>query len=200
LSNVTGVETITLGNAATNLIVTDGLVDANGTITITGPTSNALNFNGTAETNGSFSITGGSAADTIIGGAGADTIVGGAGVDSLSGGAGADVFRFAAADSIVTTTTDVITDLNLTVDKIGLAAVPTSVFNNGAIGTAATLNDAFNQLAGGQAGLFTIGTATYLVVDGATTNDTTAAVGADNFVINVTGVTGTLDTGDFVAN
>jgi len=203
LTNVTGIETITLGNAATNLIVTDGLVDAGARLTITGPSGSALNFNGTSETNGSFTITGSSVGDTIIGGAGSDSITGGAGVDSLTGGAGNDTFVFANANSLVdASATDVITDLNLnSADKIDLAVVPTSVFNSGAIGTAANVNDAFTQLSAGQAGLFTIGGSTYLVVDGALADNdgtTVATAAGDNFVINVTGVTGVLDTSDFI--
>jgi Ca2+-binding RTX toxin-like protein len=109
LNNVTGIETITLGNTTTNVVVTavDALVASGATLTVNGSSlsSGTMTWNGAAETNGKFSIMGGGAADTIIGGAGNDTIDGvvgadsitaGTGNDSLLGGAGNDTFILGA--------------------------------------------------------------------------------------------------------
>ncbi|PXW67340.1 Ca2+-binding RTX toxin-like protein [Loktanella sp. PT4BL] len=94
LNNVTGIETITLGNTTTNVVVTtvDALVASGATLTVNGSslTTGTMTWNGAAETNGKFSITGGGAADTIIGSAGNDTIDGGVGADSITAGAGND--------------------------------------------------------------------------------------------------------------
>lgn len=77
--------------------------------------------------------------DTINGGAGDDILVGGAGVDSLTGGAGADVFRFnSQSDSYRTATTsfdDIITDFDVTQDKIDLADLGFIGLGNGRGGT-----------------------------------------------------------------
>jgi Ca2+-binding RTX toxin-like protein len=94
LNNVTGIETVTLGNTSTNVVVTtiDALVASGATLTVSGLslTSGTMTWNGAGETDGKFSITGGGAADTIIGGSGNDTIIGGAGADSITAGTGND--------------------------------------------------------------------------------------------------------------
>lgn len=61
-------------------------------------------------------LLGRSSADTLSGGAGDDFLHDGAGADRLTGGAGADVFVFCAD-----TSTDVITDFELGVDRIDLS-------------------------------------------------------------------------------
>lgn len=104
LNNVTGIETITLGNTTTNVVVTtvDALVASGATLTVNGSslTTGTMTWNGAAETNGKFSITGGGAADTIIGGAGNDTINGGVGADSITAGAGNDSLLGGAGNDI----------------------------------------------------------------------------------------------------
>ena len=93
LNNVSLVETIVLGDAATAVITVNSLVAAGAVLTVGAGAlggSNALNWNGGAESDGRFSITGSGNADTLVGGAGADTLDGGAGNDSLAAGAGAD--------------------------------------------------------------------------------------------------------------
>jgi Ca2+-binding RTX toxin-like protein len=64
-------------------------------------------------------IAGGAGNDWIYGGAGNDVIHGGAGRDYLSGGAGADTFYFTSTGELG----DVITDFEVGVDKIYLAAL-----------------------------------------------------------------------------
>jgi parallel beta-helix repeat protein len=77
--------------------------------------------------------------DAISGGAGDDILVGGTGVDSLTGGAGADIFRFTSqSDSYRTATTsfdDIITDFDVTQDKIDLADLGFTGLGTGRGGT-----------------------------------------------------------------
>ncbi|WLG82307.1 glycosyl hydrolase family 28-related protein [Pseudomonas cucumis] len=82
---------------------------------------------------------GGAGNDTINGGAGGDILVGGAGIDKLTGGTGADTFRFTAqSDSYRNATTsfdDIITDFDVTQDKIDLAGLSFTGLGNGRGGT-----------------------------------------------------------------
>lgn len=82
---------------------------------------------------------GGAGNDTINGGAGGDILVGGAGIDKLTGGTGADTFRFAAqSDSYRNATAsfdDIITDFDVTQDKIDLAGLGFTGLGNGRGGT-----------------------------------------------------------------
>ncbi|WP_342654390.1 putative Ig domain-containing protein [Pseudomonas sp. F3-2] len=84
-------------------------------------------------------IYGGAGNDVINGGAGDDTLVGGAGTDTLTGGAGADIFRFAnQSDSYRNATKsfdDLITDFDVTQDKIDLAGLGFTGLGNGRGGT-----------------------------------------------------------------
>ena len=138
---------------------------------------------------------------------GADT----AGADILTGGAGNDVFRFAST-STTATTLDSITDLNLGTDAAA-GNVDTLVFQNtgatvtvvaltagqqASVTAAGTLTTALGQVAtaataDGATAQFTYGTDTYIFhnSDGNGTYD--AAV---DFVVKVTGVTGTLNASD----
>ena len=90
-------------------------------------------------TSGSDSLLGSDSADTLLGlagndslsgGAGDDKLDGGAGMDSLTGGTGADIFAFSnRLDSYRNYNTgganlsDVITDFDITADKIDLSAI-----------------------------------------------------------------------------
>lgn len=82
---------------------------------------------------------GGAGNDTINGAAGGDILVGGAGIDKLTGGTGADTFRFAAqSDSYRNATTsfdDIISDFDVTQDKIDLAGLGFTGLGNGRGGT-----------------------------------------------------------------
>jgi hypothetical protein len=106
LDNVTNIETITLGNAATTVTTDPNLVASGATLTVDGSAltgTNTLTWDGSAETDGKFSITGGAGADVITGGDVADQITGGAGADNITGGAGADSIVLTDTDNAVDT-------------------------------------------------------------------------------------------------
>ncbi|NWC09397.1 right-handed parallel beta-helix repeat-containing protein [Pseudomonas agarici] len=77
--------------------------------------------------------------DIINGGGGDDILVGGAHIDKLTGGAGADTFRFAnQSDSYRNATTsfdDILSDFDVTKDKIDLAGLGFTGLGNGRGGT-----------------------------------------------------------------
>lgn len=72
-------------------------------------------------------LIGGVGADTLSGGAGDDLLTGGRSADRLSGGAGADVFRFTAGADSTVAAGDLITDFQVSVDKLDLTGARTSV-------------------------------------------------------------------------
>jgi len=196
-------ETGTLPTPLTATLSADNVVDATDGQLIVQTASTAGSLVGSA--NADF-IQGNVGNDVIVGAAGADTIVGGAGVDSMTGGAGNDIFRFAASGDtgVTVTTTDSITDFVAggAGDKIafaGFTGAPTVVAAGAAVNAAdaaaanTALANTLTALADGQAQVvtFTGGafTGTYLVLDGA---------GANDAVINITGVNGTVAAGDFI--
>lgn len=83
--------------------------------------------------------------DTLIGGTGDDILVGAGAADKLTGGAGADTFHYnAVTDSYRTATAsfaDLITDFDISQDKIDLADLGFSGLGNG---TAGTLNISYS--------------------------------------------------------
>ncbi|WP_279477947.1 calcium-binding protein [Aureimonas sp. SK2] len=172
----------------------DGVTADDGNLTIV-TSGTAANVIGTANN------------DFLVGNSGNDTFVTGAGVDTIFGGAGSDTFNYtnlADAGNGTAGGVDFIRDLNLgtavvggRVDVIDLATIPTSVANGGVATAAADFDAAFAALAQNEAGLFTIGGQTYLIVDGNGADSTTFTAG-DDLVLQVTGVTGTLDVSDFV--
>ncbi|AKF47433.1 M10 family metallopeptidase C-terminal domain-containing protein [Pseudomonas fragariae (ex Marin et al. 2024)] len=105
-------------------------------------------------TEGNDVITGGAAheqifglagKDTLNGGSGDDILVGGAGADKLTGGAGADTFRFdQLTDSYRTATTsstDLVTDFDISQDRIDLTNLGFTGLGSGKGGT---LNISYN--------------------------------------------------------
>jgi Ca2+-binding RTX toxin-like protein len=185
-----------------------------------------LTFDAGAETNGVYFVFGGGAADVIdggnwwailtggggndqlIGGDGDDELAGGGGADTLTGGSGADLYLYASVteSSGVDYDTIVAADFN-GADQFVLGLSPLA-FNTALAGflSTATFNADLaaaiegSELSIGNALLFTpdagdlIGR-TFLIVDA---NATAGYQAGADFVIDVTGFTGTLDTGDFV--
>ncbi|PXW67339.1 hypothetical protein C7964_10758, partial [Loktanella sp. PT4BL] len=103
LDHVTLVETITLGNANTEVVTLDSLVAAGATLTVNGAAlvGSTLNWNGSAELDGNFSITSGNGVDVITGGAGNDTIISGHGTDTLTLTAGSNVVNAGSSNDTV---------------------------------------------------------------------------------------------------
>lgn len=77
--------------------------------------------------------------DTLLGTDGNDILIGGAGADKLTGGDGADIFRFThisdSARDGSTSKADLITDFDVTQDKIDVAGLGFSGLGNGKDGT-----------------------------------------------------------------
>ena len=153
-----------------------------------------------------ITIDGGAGADTITGGAGADVIIGGAGVavrDVMTGGAGADTFTI-IAQTVGATTVDHITDFVGGTDKFkfGLAATFESITDDGTVAAAATLSAATtaafviatSDATAIEAIQFTYGGKKYFAIEAAIAGDATGAA-----VVEITGVTGTVVAGDFIA-
>jgi hypothetical protein len=209
------------------LVMNDGNVASGATLTIFSALlhdTTTLSVNASAETDGHYAIQGGNANDVLIGGALSDTfngflgndaltggggddfLTGGAGADSLTGGSGADTFVFATASQSTSTTYDTITDLNADVDKIDLpgavaafigtvnASVSTASFD---ADVAAAVNGAIaaNQACLLHANAGTLSGRDLLIIDGNGSGDYEA--GSD-FVIDVTGFTGTITVGLFI--
>ncbi|MFY8094595.1 MAG: calcium-binding protein [Niveispirillum sp.] len=165
--------------------------------------------------NGDDRLNGGNGNDTLIAGAGNDTIIGSVGVDDLTGGAGQDLFQFAtaiegrAAGGITATGIDRIRDLDLGAaggnfsDRIDLPVTIRSIVEAETTMAGVSLAAAINLMfaANGPlsktatAGIFSYGEAKYLIVSGTTAG---FALGVDDFVLNITGYTGTLDVGDLI--
>jgi hypothetical protein len=167
-------------------------------------------------------LIGGSAADTINGDpagliGGGDAITGNGGADLLTGGAGPDRFRYLSFSDSTLNSTDRIRDLTVTgsdQDRIALAALPSALWNRGAItptsptlasAAAAAFADknvltAGNQaLAAGEAVLFAYDstpgnsrTRQWFVA----VNDSSAAFSSSNdLLINVTGLSSSFASG-----
>ncbi|EKE67386.1 beta strand repeat-containing protein [Oceanibaculum indicum] len=214
---ITGTKALTITNAIDGT-TTGSKIDASGF-------SGKLTMTGSGQAD-VFTL--GSGGSVIDGGAGKDTITGGSGADrinittatsndDITGGAGADTIAFSGDNTTLyarsTGTTDVvnITDFVAGTDKIGLVnatgAFTSVTLATQTIATAADLTAVWAGLtsvaasaSGGAASavLVTVSAGaaagTYLYV-----NDSTAAVNnATDLLVDITGVTGTLATTDFV--
>jgi hypothetical protein len=207
-STVTGVERIVTRDGYNYTLTTHNAtvaagqtleVDASG---LTGTKS--LTFNGAAENDGKFDISGGAGKDTLVAGAGADVLFGGGNGDTLTGGAGGDIFEYDSFLDSVFATRDSITDLVAASDKIrldvGVTGMDASV--SGSVTSGANLQTVVgaNLLAHHAIIADVTGGALagqkLLVIDANGTGGYQA--GAD-YVINVTGLTGTLAVSNFLA-
>jgi Ca2+-binding RTX toxin-like protein len=189
----------TLPNNVENLLFT-GTGNLNGA-------GNALN-NQITGNSGNNSLNGAAGTDTLIGGAGNDTLNGAAGIDTLTGGVGTDIFIFQFSQS-TSAALDRVTDFAIGTDKIDLlsqagAAINAPVaFTRAANSTTTNINtivtNVFTDANGATAGNQALGinsavlvrdnsSSTYLII-----NDGTAGFqSANDLVINLTGLTGTL--------
>ncbi len=195
-TNGTGITTIDATDAA-SLTVNAGVTDA--ALTVTGTAgADALDF------------TGATGALTIDSGAGADTITSGDAADSITTGADADVITYTAATQSDDTNTDVITDFDADADSFSFTTTAgsgnASVFVDG---TASDFSSAANLTAAATAflasdvalaaaeaaGIFDFGGSTYLVLNDAA--DATYDAATD-YLVDVTGFTGTITVTDIV--
>jgi Ca2+-binding RTX toxin-like protein len=150
--------------------------------------------------NGNDIINGGDGNDTLIGGAGNDILTGGKGKDILTGGLGRDRFDYRNLTDSLLNGFDVITDFNATTGndlfrvstaRAGFVNVGTvNTLNATGIGTKLT-NTVFTSNFAAQ---FSFGQRTFVAI-----NDTTAGFNAaTDAIIEVTGLTGTLNVNNFV--
>jgi Ca2+-binding RTX toxin-like protein len=185
-----------VNNAAFSLTMHNANVKAGETLTIAADllgATNVLTVDASAEGNGRYIIVGGAADDVLTGG-----LLG----DNLTGGGGADTFRYSGPAWSTSTTRDTIGGFNADADKFDLNVSVGNVSSvSHAISAAsfdADMGAALTDFVG--AALVTadggdlIGHV-YLVVvaDG----DFSYDAGTD-YVFEVTGFTGTFDTGDFI--
>jgi Ca2+-binding RTX toxin-like protein len=219
-TTMTNVESMTLGTGFSYKFTTNDATVASGqTLTIDGSalaSGNTLTWTGSAETNGTFNITGGAGNDVMVGGSGIDTLSGGAGNDTITGGAGADIlsgstgsdkFVYTAVSNSASTNYDTISDIDFSADTIDITGSVTGIdtaVTTGALNTASFDTDMATALSGklgaSHAVLFTADSGTlsgqtFLIVD---SNGSASYTANSDLVINVTGWTGTLATGDFV--
>ena len=158
-----------------------------------------LTFNGGAETNGQF---------TITGGAGADTITGGALGDTFTGGGGADTYLYTAAGQSTSTHYDTITDFAAGTDKIDLPftvagfagtenhSVSVASFDQDLLAAGGgddNLHPFYARIVHASGGDL-IGH-DFLVVDA---NGNAQYDAGTDYVIDITGHTGTVTAGDFI--
>lgn len=203
---MTGIVRYSLGAEVENLTYTgrDGFTG----------TGNALN-NIITGGDGADRLNGGNGNDTLVGGAGVDTLVGSSGIDVLTGGADKDLFQYASviesrgAGTLTATIMDRITDLDLGStggdwqDRIDLPFTVKTVLDGTTALSGTTLAAAiFTLFSTGPlakttltAGLFSHGEQTFLIVTGATAG---SVFSTDDFIVNITGFTGTLDMGDLI--
>ncbi len=210
------------GNVITDLTNAD-----NSSIVITGDKaltiSNALDGAVTGSSmdasalTAALTVVGSGLSDVIKGGSAADVITGGVGADTLTGGAGADKFYINGTvanvftESLATTAgMDKITDFVAGTDKIVLVNTGTAITSVTVTGvtvstaadvatllTAIGTNVAVSAGATEQVGLITVSAGamagTYLLI-----NDTVNTADALDTLINITGVSGSISSSDFI--
>lgn len=205
--------TVVDGSAATGKLTVDATAGTGNGLSITGG-SNQDTLTGTAQDDvvnggaGDDTLAGLAGADTINGDAGKDSITGGAGADTLTGGTEADTFVYTTLTHSLAAAPDKVTDFVAGTDKFDVTTVPTTILQGAsytAAGTGTLGTDIASALAAGGgtltastvAAVVTItgtGAGTYLVIN----NATDGYVAGDDAVVNITGLSGTLTTSDFV--
>jgi len=160
-----------------------------------------------------LTLIGSASADIITVGSGGSNITGGGGADQITLGAGTDTVVYTTlADSLATnaaTTNDTITNFTAGTDKIDVTNLPTAV-QQGALfaanGTGNLATDIGTAIANGTAA-FAIDNAAVVTINGGTTAGTYLVINdhanagyaaADDAVIKLVGLTGTLAVADFV--
>jgi len=207
---VTNVEAIALrAGYSYELHFQDGNLGAGQVLRVTGAALGAADtvwLDGSRESDGAYAFTGGAGndhleggamADTLRGGGGSDVLTGGQGIDTLSGGAGADTFVYRAAVDSAGTAADRIADFDGDSDHVDLWFSVQAIDATQTAASRAALGSVLDaaHLGAGDAAVAQIGAHTYLVVDA---NGVAGYQDGQDMLIRVDGMTGTLDTGDFV--
>jgi Ca2+-binding RTX toxin-like protein len=163
--------------------------------TVFGVDTNGDGFIGNSN---SLTLTGTSANDTLVGGANSDVLTGLGGKDSLTGGSGSDRFVYQMLTDSLLANYDGIADFNATHDLFLVSTARTGFSDAGVIATldnagiSASLTNA--NFGANSAASFTFGSRTFVAI-----NDATAGFNqANDAIIEVTGLTGTLGLTNFV--
>jgi hypothetical protein len=208
-TTMTGIERIQMEDGFSYTLKTvDANLAAGQTMQVDGSGLNFfLSFNGAAELDGNFQVEGGANKDGLVGGEGNDVLAGGGQSDQLFGHGGADTFVYYDASDSTSTKYDMVVGYDANADHFSMPDVPVALdamVNSGALSVASfntdlkaalnghlLANDAivFNATSGGLAGH------TFLVVDG---NGTAGYQANGDYVVEITGYTGTVDITDFV--
>ena len=146
----------------------------------------------------SLNLTGTSGNDTLIGGANSDVLTGLGGKDSLTGGLGSDRFVYQTLTDSLLANYDGIADFNATDDLFLVGTARTGFSDAGAVATldnagiSASLTNA--NFGANSVASFTFGSRSFVAI-----NDATAGFNqANDVIVEVTGLTGTLGLGNFV--
>jgi Ca2+-binding RTX toxin-like protein len=170
--------------------------------------SYTLNMNGSHVTEGNLYLQGGHGNDKLIGGAGNDGLEGRQGADTLTGGAGNDTFYYNGVADSTSSTFDRITDFNATNDHFSLTGTTVANIDTAVSGGTVTASHfdldlaarvGAGQLHAGDAVLYTpsggyLSGHTLLVIDA---NGVAGYQAGADYVIDITGMTGTLTTANF---
>jgi Ca2+-binding RTX toxin-like protein len=197
------------GGHSYNFTLQNGLVASGHQLPIYGnglESTDTVRINGSHLTQGNLYLQGGHGSDVLIGGAGNDGLEGREGADVMTGGGGADRFYYNGVADSTSSTFDRITDFNATTDHIQLPSSVTAIDTAVSGGTVTATHFDANlaaavgaaQLHAGDAVLFTpsggyLSGHTLLVIDA---NGVAGYQAGADYVIDVTGMTGTLTAGD----
>jgi VCBS repeat-containing protein len=164
---------------------------------LTGNASNNL-LNGGV---GNDILNGGTGNDTLVGGTGNDTLVGGIGKDNLTGGVGIDTFNYQTLSDSLLASYDWVKDFNANEDKFWVTKTAT-VFTTAGVVTALTQAGITTKLTTTNfvndqyVAQFTFGSRTFVAI-----NDGVAGYqSTSDALIEITGLTGTLGTTNFLTS
>nr|WP_256376189.1 Calx-beta domain-containing protein [Dolichospermum sp. UHCC 0259] len=185
-----------------NLVSGEGNWGLNSAEALTQETNFGIDANGDGKIGNpsSLTLTGTSANDFLVGGANNDLLTGAGGKDTLTGGLGADKFVYQNLSDSLLSNFDVITDFNANVgnDLFRVSTARVGFVDVGAVNTldVAGIGAKLTAAAFGSnyAAQFSFGQKIFVAI-----NDATAGFNAANdAIIEVTGLTGTLNVNHFV--
>jgi len=209
VNTVSNIQVIALlGSFDYNLTTVDNNVASGQQMVIWALNAHSLTFNGSAEHDGSFEVIGTSGSDTITGSTNGDIFYGLGGADTLVSNGGADTFVYTQAADSTGDTFDAVTGFDAAQDKFdfpvtvgGVDATVSGSLDSGSVDSELASLVGASQLLANHAVLFsatggTLASHTFLIVDG---NGTAGyQSGGHDYVIDVTGISGTLTTANFI--